>query len=50
VKSGQLNSVASGLVSSAAAGAASIAPIAQQEVATDMKFCAIDNPDCEACQ
>jgi ribonucleoside-diphosphate reductase alpha chain len=40
VKSGQLNAVPSD------AGA----PLAQQAEAAEPKFCAIDNPECEACQ
>jgi len=57
-KSGQLNSVSSGNASSmlsAPASAQPAAPVAAAPVeaelpATDMKFCSIDNPDCEACQ
>jgi ribonucleoside-diphosphate reductase alpha chain len=40
---GQLNAVSSGAVSSAAA-------VAPEAPATDIKFCAIDDPGCEACQ
>lgn len=40
---GQLNAVSSGAVSSAAAAA-------PEAPATDIKFCAIDDPGCEACQ
>ena len=48
VKSGQLNSVSNG---AADAGALSAAPEAVlSEPATDVKFCSIDTPDCEACQ
>ncbi len=48
VKSGQLNSVSNG---AADAGDLSAAPEAVlSEPATDMKFCSIDDPDCEACQ
>jgi ribonucleoside-diphosphate reductase alpha chain len=55
VKSGQLNAVssgASGIYASAADGAAAstFPPALNAEPATDMKYCAIDNPDCEACQ
>ncbi|KQU67232.1 MULTISPECIES: ribonucleoside-diphosphate reductase subunit alpha [unclassified Rhizobacter] len=64
VKSGQLNSVSSGdggssvmaapvaATVSAAMTAAAVAPVisASQEPATDIKFCAIDDPTCEACQ
>lgn len=52
VKSGQLNAVTNG----AAAGSAMVSkPVATAAVidetpATDMKFCAIDDPGCEACQ
>jgi ribonucleoside-diphosphate reductase alpha chain len=52
VKAGHMNAVASGGgVSSAAATAAmhSVAPT-EVEAATDIKFCAIDDPSCEACQ
>jgi ribonucleoside-diphosphate reductase alpha chain len=57
-KSGQLNSVSSGagasmLSAPAAAPLASAPPAVSVEAqlpATDMKFCSIDNPDCEACQ
>ncbi len=49
IKSGQLNSVSSGAPSAVAAQAA--APAAVEELAaTDIKFCAIDDPTCEACQ
>ncbi|WP_374317756.1 ribonucleoside-diphosphate reductase subunit alpha [Aquabacterium sp.] len=50
VSRGQLNSVptSGGVSSEAAAPVASTAPAA--EPATDIKFCSIDNPDCEACQ
>ena len=48
VKSGQLNSVSNG---AADAGALSAAPeVLLSEPATDVKFCSIDTPDCEACQ
>ncbi|MEO8298392.1 MAG: ribonucleoside-diphosphate reductase subunit alpha [Burkholderiales bacterium] len=53
VKAGQLNAVSSGghagMVMTAVESAA---PMAAVEVlpATDIKFCSIDNPDCEACQ
>ena len=47
VDAGALNSVpmAGGTVSSAASFTAAVT-----EPATDVKFCSIDNPDCEACQ
>jgi len=54
---GQLNSVSSGHVMSAApaqqaAPAVQAAPevVVDATPATDIKFCSIDNPDCEACQ
>ena len=62
VKAGHLNSVSSSAAasssSSAASSSSSLKPKATDaamsidhvEPATDMKFCAIDNPDCEACQ
>ena len=55
VKSGQLNAVSSGGASgdsaSVLAPAQPITVAAQpQPAATDVKMCAIDNPDCEACQ
>jgi ribonucleoside-diphosphate reductase alpha chain len=48
VSSASMNSVATqdGLAGAAAAGTAP----AQAEPASDIKFCSIDNPDCEACQ
>ncbi len=46
---GQLNAVSSGAASSSASPAA--APPAQAAApATDIKFCALDDPGCEACQ
>ncbi len=52
VKSGRMNSVASGSAGSSesSANSAEADQIATDDVATDMKFCAIDDPDCEACQ
>ncbi|MFY7867814.1 ribonucleoside-diphosphate reductase subunit alpha [Roseateles sp.] len=52
VKSGQLNAVSSGLSGGLASAPAApvAAPVEEQLPATDMKFCSIDNPDCEACQ
>ena len=41
VSRGQLNAVSN---------AAPVATAAAAEPATDVKFCSIDNPDCEACQ
>jgi ribonucleoside-diphosphate reductase alpha chain len=53
VAAGKLNSVSmggeSGLRGSAAITASSVAAV-PAEPATDIKFCSIDNPDCEACQ
>jgi ribonucleoside-diphosphate reductase alpha chain len=43
-RSGQLNAVPSAQSNAGAAYAAAAEP------ATDIKFCSIDNPDCEACQ
>jgi len=56
VKAGQMNSVSSGSDSgaklaapvAAAPAAPVLAPVT--EAATDVKFCAIDDPGCEACQ
>ncbi|RRS00982.1 ribonucleoside-diphosphate reductase subunit alpha [Aquabacterium soli] len=53
VSRGQLNSVSSGASGGQIAAPASTAPVIDQamsEPATDIKFCSIDNPDCEACQ
>jgi len=53
VKSGQLNAVSSGSTGFAMSGADNAAPQAVEAdalPATDIKFCSIDNPDCEACQ
>jgi ribonucleoside-diphosphate reductase alpha chain len=49
---GQLNAVSSGTGTAPAAVAASAlaAPVAADVPATDIKFCAIDDPGCEACQ
>jgi ribonucleoside-diphosphate reductase alpha chain len=49
-RSGQLNAVSSGAMPVAAATAAPVAAVEPELPATDMKFCSIDNPDCEACQ
>ncbi len=49
--SGQLNAVSSGAATGmASAPAAELAPVEAELPATDMKFCSIDTPDCEACQ
>ncbi len=53
VKAGQLNSVSSGssVPSTLAAPVAAAAVVASDATpATDVKFCAIDDPTCEACQ
>jgi ribonucleoside-diphosphate reductase alpha chain len=54
VSRGQLNAVSSGGFQTAAQPAApqavSSEPALAAEPATDIKFCSIDNPDCEACQ
>ena len=56
VKSGQLNAVSSGSRGDAAvfgsrSKVASVAMSAvDDDIASDVKFCALDNPDCEACQ
>jgi ribonucleoside-diphosphate reductase alpha chain len=51
VKSGQLNAVSNGARAAVPAGASNGAAMAASDaVASDVKFCAIDNPDCEACQ
>jgi ribonucleoside-diphosphate reductase alpha chain len=52
VKAGHMNSVSSGGASTAMAAAAAVATDASMnaEHATDVKFCAIDDPTCEACQ
>jgi ribonucleoside-diphosphate reductase alpha chain len=49
VSRGQLNAVSSHSAAPAAAGAALVAEAAS-EPASDVKFCAIDDPGCEACQ
>ncbi|MBA4255079.1 MAG: ribonucleoside-diphosphate reductase subunit alpha, partial [Polaromonas sp.] len=46
-RSGQMNAVAHSAPESSMAMAAAEAPM---EAATDIKFCAIDDPGCEACQ
>jgi ribonucleoside-diphosphate reductase alpha chain len=52
VKAGQLNSVSSGVPVGAVslASAANSVLSAAAGVEPEVKFCAIDNPDCEACQ
>jgi ribonucleoside-diphosphate reductase alpha chain len=49
-RSGQLNSVSSSASPVMAAPAAPVAAVEPELPATDMKFCAIDDPGCEACQ
>ncbi|MDR7268935.1 ribonucleoside-diphosphate reductase alpha chain [Pelomonas saccharophila] len=49
-RSGQLNAVSSGAAPVMAAAAAPVAVVEPELPATDMKFCAIDDPGCEACQ
>jgi len=52
VKAGHMNAVASdgGAQSAASKNVDAAMSVSHVEPATDMKFCAIDNPDCEACQ
>jgi ribonucleoside-diphosphate reductase alpha chain len=51
VQAGSLNAVSGGGVDAAAAAArAQIAAASSAAPATDIKFCAIDDPTCEACQ
>ncbi|HEX5356588.1 MAG TPA: ribonucleoside-diphosphate reductase subunit alpha [Aquabacterium sp.] len=53
VSRGQLNAVSNmvgGGMNAAPQQAQAPAEVAQAEPATDIKFCSIDNPDCEACQ
>ncbi|MFG6442956.1 ribonucleoside-diphosphate reductase subunit alpha [Roseateles sp. LKC17W] len=49
-RSGQLNAVSAGAAPAMAQPAAPVAAVEPELPATDMKFCSIDNPDCEACQ
>ncbi|MBV8034620.1 ribonucleoside-diphosphate reductase subunit alpha [Roseateles sp.] len=49
-RSGQLNAVSSGAAPVVAAPAAPVPVVESELPATDMKFCAIDDPGCEACQ
>src|SRR5262249_2530656 len=50
-KTGQLNSVSSGAPLMAAAPVAAARVVADEPMpATDVQFCAIDDPGCEACQ
>ena len=52
VKAGQLNAVSSGSGGGGLESTAAVASVRQASVepASDIKYCAIDNPDCEACQ
>ena len=50
VSRGQLNSVSSGPASSSSSMSSAPMEALPSEPATDVKFCSIDNPDCEACQ
>ena len=52
VKSSQLNAVSNGARAGGAVAAASTvtAKTEDEELASDVKFCALDNPECEACQ
>jgi ribonucleoside-diphosphate reductase alpha chain len=50
VKSSQLNAVSNGTRGGVASVAASAPAAAGDAIASDVKFCALDNPECEACQ
>jgi len=53
VKAGNMNAVSSGGSAAPASSASSLdasMTLSSVEPASDVKFCAIDNPDCEACQ
>ena len=53
VKAGSMNAVSSGATASSTSTASSIdssMTLSSVEPASDVKFCAIDNPECEACQ
>jgi ribonucleoside-diphosphate reductase alpha chain len=53
VKAGKMNAVSSGESSSMVAAPSAVVPTVlsvDAEPATDIKFCAIDDPTCEACQ
>jgi ribonucleoside-diphosphate reductase alpha chain len=50
VQSGRLNAVSSGGRSAIDAAAATAQAQMSEAPATDVKFCAIDDPTCEACQ
>ncbi|MDZ4123095.1 MAG: ribonucleoside-diphosphate reductase subunit alpha, partial [Hydrogenophaga sp.] len=50
-RTGQMNAVSNATVTApGGASMAAAAPQGQVEAATDIKFCAIDDPGCEACQ
>jgi len=49
-RSGQLNAVSSGAAPVMAAPAAPVAAVEPELPATNVQFCAIDDPGCEACQ
>ncbi len=53
VKSSQHNAVSNGARSGSSTSASTVAsssPSADGELESDVKFCALDNPECEACQ
>jgi len=50
VKSGKLNAVSSGAGDAVSAPSAASSMASISEPASDIKFCAIDDPTCEACQ
>jgi ribonucleoside-diphosphate reductase alpha chain len=50
VKSSQLNAVSNGARSSASASTVASSTAASGQLDSDVKFCALDNPECEACQ
>jgi ribonucleoside-diphosphate reductase alpha chain len=49
-RSGQMNAVSNATVTAPGSASMAAAPQGQMEAATDIKFCAIDDPGCEACQ
>ena len=44
------STVAPGAMNAVSSSAVATTPIEKTEVASDVKFCSIDDPDCEACQ
>ena len=54
VTAGAMNAVSSGMSSGGLSAMEAAAEAAQMQMAdapgSDIKFCSIDNPDCEACQ